>query len=75
MSFFRRKIFTRNISVTLLLYYTILTRFNEKHNKQLVTYLLTYLLVLFVPTGTKGLNFTIVEVSIAVKFLLQRQGC
>jgi hypothetical protein len=31
------------------------------------TILLTYLLVLFVPTGTQGLNFTIVEVSIAVK--------
>jgi hypothetical protein len=32
----------------------------------------TYLLVLFVPTGTKGLNnFTIVEVSIAVKFFTE----
>jgi hypothetical protein len=32
--------------------------------------------VLFVPTGTQGLNnFTIVEVSVAVKFFLQRQGC
>jgi hypothetical protein len=32
----------------------------------------TYLLVLFVPTGTEGLNnFTIVEVSIAVKFFTE----
>jgi hypothetical protein len=35
------------------------------------SYLLTYLLVLFVPTGTQGLNFTIVEVSIAVKFFTE----
>jgi hypothetical protein len=36
------------------------------------TELLTYLLVLFVPTGTQGLNnFTIVEVSIAVKFFTE----
>jgi hypothetical protein len=33
-----------------------------------LTYLLTYLLILFVPTGTQDLNFTIVEVSIAVNF-------
>jgi hypothetical protein len=33
------------------------------------------LLVLFVPTGTQGLNnFIIVEVSIRVNFFLQRQG-
>jgi hypothetical protein len=33
---------------------------------------LTYLLVLFIPTGTQGLkNFTIVEVSIAVKFFTE----
>jgi hypothetical protein len=32
----------------------------------------TYLLVLFVPTGTQGLNnFTIFEVSIAVKFFTE----
>jgi hypothetical protein len=30
-----------------------------------------FLLVLFVPTGTEGLNFTIVEVSIAVKFFTE----
>jgi hypothetical protein len=42
----------------------------------IINTLLTYLLVLFVPTGTQGLNnFTIVEVSIAVIFFLQRQGC
>jgi hypothetical protein len=37
----------------------------------LLAYLLTYLLVLFVPTGTWDLNFTIVEVSIAVKFFTE----
>jgi hypothetical protein len=32
----------------------------------------TYLLVLFVPTGTQGVNnFTIVEVSVAVKFFTE----
>jgi hypothetical protein len=41
-------------------------------NTVLYTYLLTYLLILSVPTGTQGLNnFTIVEVSIAVKFFTE----
>jgi hypothetical protein len=49
----------------------VITKFHTYLLTYLLTYLVTYLLALLVPTGTWDLNFTNVQVSIAVKFFTE----